>query len=160
MEQTTLYVSILHQSLKRKKEYLNKLLQLTKKQAEIAGEKDFNEDAFEDVINEKDILINNINEIDKGFTSVYDRVRTEVLDNQDVYKKELLAIQELIRECVDLGMEIEATEKRNKALFEQVFARGFKGIKQVKQSKEVANIYYQSMYNGAVNDSILYDRKK
>lgn len=160
MEQTTLYVSILHQSLERKKEYLNKLLQLTKKQAEIAGEKDFNEDAFEDVINEKDILINNINEIDKGFTSVYDRVRTEVLDNQDVYKKELLAIQELIRECVDLGMEIEATEKRNKALFEQVFARGFKGIKQVKQSKQVANRYYQSMSNGAVNDSILYDRKK
>lgn len=160
MEQTTLYVSILHQSLERKKEYLNKLLQLTKKQAEIAGEKDFNEDAFEDVINEKDILINNINEIDKGFTSVYDRVRTEVLDNQDVYKKELLAIQELIRECVDLGMEIEATEKRNKALFEHVFARGFKGIKQVKQSKQVANRYYQSMSNGAVNDSILYDRKK
>ena len=160
MEQTTLYVSILHQSLERKKEYLNKLLQLTKKQAEIAGEKDFNEDAFEDVINEKDILINNINEIDKGFTSVYDRVRTEVLDNQDVYKKELLAIQELIRECVDLGMEIEATEKRNKALFEQVFARGFKGIKQVKQSKQVGNRYYQSMSNGAVNDSILYDRKK
>ena len=160
MEQTTLYVSILHQSLERKKEQLNKLLQLTKKQAEIAGEKDFNEDAFEDVINEKDILINNINEIDKGFTSVYDRVRTEVLDNQDVYKKELLAIQELIRECVDLGMEIEATEKRNKALFEQVFARGFKGIKQVKQSKQVANRYYQSMSNGAVNDSILYDRKK
>lgn len=160
MEQTTLYVSILHQSLERKKEYLNKLLQLTKKQAEIAGEKDFNEDAFEDVINEKDILINNINEIDKGFTSVYDRVRTEVLDNQDVYKKELLAIQELIRECVDLGMEIEATEKRNKALFEQVFARGFKGIKQVKQSKQVVNRYYQSMSNGAVNDSILYDRKK
>ena len=160
MEQTTLYVSILHQSLERKKEYLNKLLQLTKKQAEIAGEKDFNEDAFEDVINEKDILINNINEIDKGFTSVYDRVRTDVLDNQDVYKKELLAIQELIRECVDLGMEIEATEKRNKALFEQVFARGFKGIKQVKQSKQVANRYYQSMSNGAVNDSILYDRKK
>ncbi|MDD6399995.1 MAG: hypothetical protein PUG10_00115 [Lachnospiraceae bacterium] len=160
MEQTTLYVSILHQSLERKKEYLNKLLQLTKKQAEIAGEKDFNEDAFEDVINEKDILINNINEIDKGFTSVYDRVRTEVLDNQDVYKKELLAIQELIRECVDFGMEIEATEKRNKALFEQVFARGFKGIKQVKQSKQVANRYYQSMSNGAVNDSILYDRKK
>ena len=139
---------------------MNKLLQLTKKHAEIAGEKDFNEDAFEDVINEKDILINNINEIDKGFTSVYDRVRTEVLDNQDVYKKELLAIQELIRECVDLGMEIEATEKRNKALFEQVFARGFKGIKQVKQSKQVANRYYQSMSNGAVNDSILYDRKK
>ena len=160
MEQTTLYVSILHQSLERKKEYMNKLLQLTKKHAEIAGEKDFNEDAFEDVINEKDILINNINEIDKGFTSVYDRVRTEVLDNQDVYKKELLAIQELIRECVDLGMEIEATEKRNKALFEQVFARGFKGIKQVKQSKQVANRYYQSMSNGAVNDSILYDRKK
>ena len=83
-----------------------------------------------------------------------------MLANQDLYHDELVEMQKLIKECVDLGMRIEVLEERNRATLEQVFAVGFKGIKQVKQSKQVANKYYKSMSNGMVNDSILYDRKK
>ena len=36
----------------------------------------------------------------------------------------------------------------------------FQGVRQVKQSKTVANKYYKSMANGMVNDSLLYDQKK
>lgn len=160
MEQVSTYVSIMLQSLERKKKYLQDILNITKNQETIAKDKKFDEDAFEKTIEEKDVLINNINEIDKGFTSVYERVRTEVLDNKDAYKAELSGMQRLIRECVDLGMEIEALEERNRATLEQVFANGFKGIRQVKQTRQIADKYYQSMSNGNVNDSILYDRKK
>lgn len=160
MDQTMTYVSIMQQSLERKKQYLSDILALTKEQETLAKAKKFDEDAFEDIIEKKDVLINNVNEIDKGFTSVYDRVRSEVLENKDVYKTELMAMQRLIKECVDVGMEIEALEERNRAALEQVFAKGFKGIKQVKQSKSVANKYYQSMSNGNVNDAMLYDKKK
>lgn len=160
MDQTGTYVNILRESLQRKKGYLTEILELTREQERLAHEKKFDEDAFGEVIDKKEILINNVNEIDKGFSSVYDRVRGEVLDNQELYHSELLAMQELIRECVDFGMEIEALEERNRATLEQVFSVGFRGIKQVKQSKSVANKYYQSMSNGNVNDSILYDRKK
>jgi hypothetical protein len=69
-------------------------------------------------------------------------------------------MQELIKECVDLGMKIEALEERNRATLEQVFSAGFKNIRQVKQSKKIANKYYQSMSNGGVNDMVFYDRKK
>lgn len=160
MDQTGAYVNIMQESLLRKKKYLEEVLALTEEQERIAKEKKFNEGAFGDVIDKKEVLINNINEIDKGFTAVYERVRAEVLAGQDVYKEELLSMQSLIRECVELGMKIEVLEERNRATLEQVFAVGFKGIKQVKQSKQVANRYYKSMSNGMVNDSILYDRKK
>lgn len=76
------------------------------------------------------------------------------------YREELQAIQNLIRQCVDLGMQIEAVEERNRASMEQVFATKFQGVRQVKQSKTVANKYYKSMANGMVNDSLLYDQKK
>ena len=69
-------------------------------------------------------------------------------------------MQDLIKECVDLGMQIEAMEERNRASLEHAFSTGFKGIKRAKQSKQIANKYYKSMSNGAVNDSMLYDRKK
>lgn len=91
---------------------------------------------------------------------MYDRVRTEILDNRELYQDELLNMQKLIKECVDLGMKIEALEERNRAALERAFSVGFKGIKRAKQSKNVANKYYKSMSNGNVNDSVLYDRKK
>lgn len=160
MNQTGTYVKIMQESLFRKKKYLDEILELTKEQECLAKEKKFDEEAFGVVIDQKETLINNVNEIDKGFTSVYDRVRTEVLADQELYRNELLSMQSLIKECVDLGMQIEVLEERNRATLERVFAVGFKGIKQVKQSKQVANKYYKSMSNGMVNDSILYDRKK
>lgn len=154
------YVNIMQESLIRKKQYLTEILELTKEQEKLAHEKKFDEEAFGAVIDKKEILINNVNEIDKGFTSVYERIRTEVMEDRELYSTELKAMQNLIKECVGIGMEIEVLEERNRAALEQVFALGFKGIKQVKQSKQVANKYYKSMANGAVNDSILYDRKK
>lgn len=160
MDQTMTYVNIMQESLERKKRYLAEILELTKEQERLAKEKKFNEDAFGEVIDKKEILINNVNEIDKGFTSVYDRVRTEVLDNKEQYAPQLAQMQNLIKDCVDIGMEIEALEARNRATLEQVFSVGFRGIKQMRQSKKAANKYYKAMSNGNVNDSILYDRKK
>lgn len=160
MNQTGTYVNIMQESLVRKKTYLSEILELTKEQEKLAHAKKFDENAFGETIDKKEILINNVNEIDKGFTSVYERVRTEVHTNKNLYQNELKSMQDLIRECVDLGMQIAVLEERNRATLEQVFAIGFKGIKQIKQSKQAANRYYQSMSNGNVNDSVLYDRKK
>ena len=120
----------------------------------------FDEEQFSELVEKKDVLIDNLNEIDKGFSSVYDRVRIEIQRDPVAYRDELLAIQNLIRICVDLGMQIEAVEERNRAVMEQVFSAKFQGVRQMKQSKTVANKYYKSMANGMVNDSLLYDRKK
>ncbi len=160
MNQTDTYINIMQESLLRKKNYLKEILELTKKQEELAKAKRIDEDAFGEIIDKKEILINNITEIDKGFTSVYDRIRSEILANKELYHDELLNMQDCIKVCVDLGMQIEALEERNRASLERAFSVGFKGVKRAKQSKHVANKYYKSMSNGAVNDSILYDRKK
>ena len=160
MNQTGTYVNIMKESLVRKKTYLQEILELTNKQGELANAQELDEEAFGTIVDRKEVLISNINEIDKGFTAVYDRVRKEILEDKDLYKDDLRAIQDYIRACVDLGMAIETAEHRNKAALENAFARSFRGVKQLKQSKQVVNKYYKSMSNGMVNDSILYDRKK
>ena len=160
MEQTAMYVNIMQQSLERKYDYLKEILDITKEQSELIKNDSLEDDVFEATLDRKEILINNINEIDKGFTAVYDKVRGEVLEDRQLYRNQLLKIQELIKKCVDLGMEIEALEERNRAGIERKLSMGFKGVKQAKQSKSVASKYYQSMANGYVNDSLLYDRKK
>ena len=148
------------ESLVRKKNYLQVILELTNKQGELAVASELDEEAFSSIVDRKDVLISNVNEIDKGFTAVYDRVRKEIIQDKDLYKEDLKAIQDSIRQCVDLGMAIESAELRNKSALETAFAKSFRGVKQLKQSKQVANKYYKSMSNGMVNDSILYDRKK
>ena len=160
MDQTGTYVNIMRESLERKQRYLTEILKLTNEQSAIATAEKFDEEQFSELVEKKDVLIDNLNEIDKGFSSVYDRVRIEIQRDPVAYRDELLAIQNLIRICVDLGMQIEAVEERNRAVTEQVFSAKFQGVRQMKQSKTVANKYYKSMANGMVNDSLLYDRKK
>ena len=160
MNQTGTYVNIMKESLVRKKNYLQEILELTNKQGELAAAQELDEEAFGALVDRKEVLITNINEIDKGFTAVYDRVRKEILEDKDLYKDDLRNIQDSIRSCVDLGMAIETAEHRNKSALESAFARSYRGVKQLKQSKQVVNKYYKSMSNGMVNDSILYDRKK
>lgn len=160
MDQTGTYVNIMRESLERKQKYLAEILKLTNEQSVIATAEKFDEEQFLELVEKKDVLIDNLNEIDKGFSSVYDRVRIEIQRDPVVYRDELLAIQNLIRICVDLGMQIETVEERNRAVMEQVFSAKFQGVRQMKQSKTVANKYYKSMANGMVNDSLLYDRKK
>ena len=160
MDQTGTYVNIMRESLERKQRYLTEIWKLTNEQSVIATAEKFDEEQFSELVEKKDVLIDNLNEIDKGFSSVYDRVRIEIQRDPVVYRDELLAIQNLIRTCVYLGMQIEAVEERNRAVMEQVFSAKFQGVRQMKQSKTVANKYYKSMANGMVNDSLLYDRKK
>ena len=160
MDQTGTYVKIMRESLERKQNYLTEILQLTNRQAVLANAEKFDEDEFASIVDRKDKLIGNINEIDKGFSSVYDRVRSEIQSNPAAYREDLKTVQQLIRTCVDLGMQIEAAEERNRAVMEQVFSAKFQGVRQMKQSKSVANKYYKSMANGMVNDSLLYDRKQ
>ena len=160
MNQTGTYVNIMRESLERKRKYLAEILKLTNEQSMIAAAEKFGDERFSEIVEKKDVLIDNINEIDKGFSSVYDRVRIEIQQEPAAYRDALLAIQDLIRTCVDLGMQIEAVEERNRAVTEQVFSVKFQGVRQMKQSKTAANKYYKSMANGMVNDSLLYDRKK
>ena len=127
MNQTGTYVNIMRESLERKRKYLTEILKLTNEQSVIAAAEKFDEERFSEIVEKKDVLIDNINEIDKGFSSVYDRVRIEIQQNPSAYRDKLLAIQELIRACVDLGVQIEAVEERNRATMEQVFSAKFQG---------------------------------
>ena len=78
---TGTYINIMRESLVRKVGYLKQILELTENQTTIIKTADFDEDAFNTAIDSKEVLINNINEIDKGFTAVYDRIRSDVLEN-------------------------------------------------------------------------------
>ena len=67
MDQTGTYVNIMRESLERKQRYLTEIWKLTNEQSVIARAEKFDEEQFSELVEKKDVLIDNLNEIDKGF---------------------------------------------------------------------------------------------
>ncbi len=139
------YLDIMLESLGKKKELLQKILDENKKQAE-AIENDCGMDEFNRMVTMKNRLLQNMISLDNGFQQVYERVKEEMTANKEIYKDEILRMLALIAEITDLNVSIQASEQRNKQLAEAFFIREKRKVGQVKKNVNVAKGYYQTMH--------------
>lgn len=154
------YLQIMIESLEKKSQVLDKIIELNKVQAEISSHQPMDMKAYDKSMDDKGELIDEINRLDDGFTSTYELVKDAVQAEPDKYRKQVLVLQELIRAAVDKGMTIETQEKRNKAALETVFRMKRQEIKQMKVSNTAAVKYYKAMSKINTVDPQLMDRKK
>ena len=154
------YLQILIESLEKKNEVLDKISVLNKEQAEISAHQPMDMEAYDKTMDEKGELIDEINRLDDGFTSTYERIKDEVQKQPDKYRSQVLVLQELIRTAVEKGVAIEAQEKRNRAALETVFRMKRQEIRQMKVSSSAAATYYKSMSRINTVDPQLMDREK
>lgn len=154
------YLQIMIESLEKKSQVLDKIIELNKVQAEISSHQPMDMKAYDKSMDDKGELIDEINRLDDGFTSTYELVKNAVQAEPDKYRKQVLVLQELIRAAVDKGMTIETQEKRNKAALETVFRMKRQEIKQMKVSNTAAVKYYKAMSKINTVDPQLMDRKK
>ena len=154
------YLQILIESLEKKNQVLDKIIELNKVQAEISFHQPMDMQAYDKSMDDKGELIDEINRLDDGFTSTYELIKNAVQAEPTKYRKQVLVLQELIRKAVDKGMAIEAQEKRNRAALETVFRMKRQEIKQMKVSNTAAVKYYKAMSKINTVDPQLMDRKK
>lgn len=146
--------------MEKKISILQALLEATRRQEQIAIQEDFVLEAFEENMDQKDVLLGQIDELDEGFESVFTQIRSELTAKKELYKDDIKKIQELIRKCTDLEVEIQALEARNRNRLELIFAREQKELRQVKANSKVVSSYYNSMRPSQNVDSIFMDQKK
>ena len=79
------YLQMLKESLDKKIEILNQILQYEEQQQEMVKQENFDYEAFDKSVNEKVVLVDQIEALDDGFEKVYDRIRSELLLNKDKY---------------------------------------------------------------------------
>lgn len=159
MENKTNYVGILIDTLQKQVDVLEQLRTITAEQADLAQNEEFDEGMLEDSVDRKEVLIARLNQLDEGFSSVYDRVRGEVKGNTELYKEELTQMQELIRKCTDISNEIKVMEQRNRERFAQRFANKQKEYGTARTAASVASNYHKMMNNTKIMDAIFYDKK-
>ena len=106
------YIEILKESLKKKISVLDQIAEQNRIQAELAKATEFDYDVFSKTLEAKEALIKQINALDAGFQSVFDRIKEAL--QQSEHKEEIKQLQALVKEITDKSMDIMAQEKRNK----------------------------------------------
>ena len=161
MENMNVYIIVLHDSLSKKVDIVKKILKCTKEQNVILSSDEVNVDRFNDLISEKDILLKKLEELDNGFDTTFDRVKEELKNNKDMYKSQILEMQNYIRVITDMSVELQGLEQSNKILFDKFLHKKRNEIKDFNKSNKTAASYYQNMSNQHQSwQSYFLDKKK
>lgn len=154
------YLQIMIESLEKKSEVLDQVMELDKKQLAISMKQPFDMEEYDATMDEKSKLIEELEKLDDGFTHTYELVREDVQAEPAKYRDKVQEMQELIRVAIDKGVAIEAQEQRNKQAMQSALQGKRREIKQVKASNAAAVRYYKSMSRINDVDPQLMDRKK
>lgn len=150
MEDKSVYVTILHDSLRKKFEVVKKILDMTRQQKKLLSIEKITEldtDAFDRIVDDKQCLIDEMVELDKGFDVVFKKVGTYISENKYTYQSQILEMKNLIRSITDISIELQSLEQQNKNYFNRFLREKRHEISSFKTSNKVAVSYYQNMSN-------------
>lgn len=153
------YIAVLIQSLRKKVELLNRIMEKNKEQKILFSDEASDPDRLEENMQEKSECVDQLNDLDEGFQQVYDRVKSALQQDKEAYREEIHVMQGLIAEITDKSATIQAQEQRNKALAEKRFSTVKKGIRKARASNQAASQYYKNMANLNVVESQFMDKK-
>ena len=153
------YLMIMVESLSKKIEILETLLEYTKQQEVLLEAEEFSMEKFGEFVEKKGELIDTLNTMDQGFEQVYERLEEEIKGKKEEYSHEILLMQQRIKTITDLSIKLQELEYQNKEKAEAQFAKTRTEIRNFRQSKDNVNKYYRVMSNTQVVDSAFLDKK-
>lgn len=153
------YLQIMIECLEKKIHVLDQIIELDQRQFEVSNHQPMDFEAYDKTMDEKGELIDELNKLDDGFNTTYERVKDEVKAHPQQYKAQVEQLQELIRIAVEKGVTIEAQEQRNKSSMEVSLSMKRNEIKQLKRSRAAVTKYYDAMNRINKVDPQLMDHK-
>lgn len=151
---------ILLQSLEKKNQLLDRMIRQNGVQEEILKQDEFDMGAFDEAIDLQGSYVEQLEMLDRGFETVYDRVREELIENKESYREEITRMKEQIQQITDKIVTLNAGNMRNKMLAENQFKRKRQAIGAGASKNKVAKNYYNSMNNLNYVSPQFYDNKK
>lgn len=160
MTEAKRYIQIMIDSLGKKSMVLSAIIEQNEEQNRIVSEEFFDAEAFDATVDEKAKLIDELNLLDNGFESVYDRVRTELLENKDMFQSEIKTLQALVGEVTEKSVSIQTEEERNRKLVLSKLSVERKKLRETKVNSKIVNNYYNNMKQINNVDAQFLDKKK
>lgn len=160
-DQTTTYISILCDTLRKKEEIIRSLLAQTALQTGILDAEEFDFDKFEETIRAKDELLVTLKKLDDGFLDLYARVGKLLKEQPDRFKAQIETAQGLVRTQTDLTAQLTAAEERNKTKLALSLNNGRQKVREFKVSSAAASAYYKNMSGKhQEGESYFFNKKK
>ena len=154
------YIAVLIQSLEKKKNILDRIIEKNKEQSFLFTDASSDPDRLEENMQEKSNLVDQLNQLDEGFQQVYDRIKPILQQQKESYKDEIRSMKQLITEITDRSTTVQTQEYRNRELAVKRFSAVKGNIRQARASNKVASQYYKSMAKLNTIDSQFMDKKK
>ncbi|MBR5969130.1 MAG: flagellar protein FliT [Lachnospiraceae bacterium] len=155
------YLEMMSDSLRKKLSILQELERLSLRQKEFFEQGDAMDDAaFDEVAERKGALIEELEKLDEGFTSLFEKTKEQIGANKERYAPQIREIQDQIRAVTGVSNAIEAQEKRNKAAADRYFASARAELNHGRKSSGTALLYHQTMNHAQNVTPQFFDSKK
>jgi len=154
------YIEAMQISLEKKLGVLNKLLDLTEDQAELLKKDELDDVAFTGIVDKKAVLIEELTKLDEGFEKMYENIKEEMKKDPAAHKEQIKALQELISKVTEVGVKLEATERRNKEKMDLFLKTSRNKIKTFNKSNSAVSRYYKNAAAPVTGESFFMDKKK
>lgn len=153
------YLDMLQDSLKKKLDILNKIMEHQKKESDMLKD-NMDAEVFDKSINDKVALAESIDSLDDGFEKVYDRIRQEMISNKEKYAVQIRKLQDLIAEISEKNVLIQAEENRIRLEVDNYAKRESQALRQRRDNGKAARSYYNNMKKLNYVGSQFMDKKK
>lgn len=153
-------LQLLKETLEKKQKILRQILDKTLLQQELAGAESLDAEQFDRLVDDKTELLAQMEKLDEGFDSTYQRIKNELSDEKGRHQTEIAGLQELIKGVVDTGAQIHAAEARTKEQLSHALAKSKKELARKRVSYKKVMDYYKASNNLKYVDPYFLDQKK
>lgn len=154
------YLNVMEESLQKKLQVMAKIQEYNLRQQEIFRTDSVELAKFDEYVEEKGALIEELTALDNGFETLYQKVSEELSGNREKYAEQIKRLQELVTRVTEESVSIQAQEARNKKLVEDYFHKQRINIGQNRKSSKAAYDYYKSMSHASVVQPQFLDNKQ
>ncbi|HIW81816.1 MAG TPA: flagellar protein FliT [Candidatus Acetatifactor stercoripullorum] len=153
-------LDILSETLDKKLLVLNKIQEYNKIQEQSFQNGQVRLQDFDEAVEQKGRLIEEINRLDEGFELLYERLAQELRENRQRYALQIKALQQKVARVTELSVAVQAQEQRNKKLVEDFFAGQKEQIGKNRKTSKAAYGYYKNMSGGNYVQPQFFDDKQ
>ena len=153
-------LTILSESLDKKLEVLQKIREYNKRLEEIFSAEEVDMSLFDDAVEEKQRLIDEVVHLDEGFEIMYEKLAKELEGNRERYAAQIRELQKKVSKVTEVCLSVQGQEAGNKNLIENYFAKERANIGQRRKNAKSAFDYYKSMSGNGYVQPQMYDSKK
>lgn len=154
------YLKVLEESLEKKLQIMAKLREYSLEQQKVFKAADPEPEQFDEYVDRKSGLIQELTALDNGFEALYRDVSAQLREGREKYAEQIRRLQELVAKVTEESIALQAQEARNKNLVEEYFRRERSRIAKGRKNSRAAYDYYKSMSQTNVALPQYMDSKK